>query len=365
MRKLQSITVLNRLVDAYRWKNLRFVLIPCTLIAVLSTYISREESTDLLLHFSSSFIGAQSIGLSIYSLWAVCKFIETWKPLRRALGLLILSVLGGWMGILIAVGLVRIFLDIQLQGDQLQDALIATPFPAVFFTIIISAYAILHEKLEQTAARLAEKEVSEQRLLQLKTKAELEALRAKVSPHFLFNTLNSIASLIPVDPHKAEEMVQRLADLFRYTLDASRREVVRFEDELNTIREYLEIEKVRLGDRLTYRIEMDSELADFAVPGLLLLPLVENGIKHGIAPVPQGGEIVILCRVEGKGCHIEIVNSGKVFGRADEGDGFGLHAVRERLDLHYGDECEFHIRENGRVHISIRLPFDCNDSLLK
>jgi sensor histidine kinase YesM len=365
MKKPKLNTALNRLADAYRWKKLRFVLIPCVLIAVLSTYLSFGEETNLLIQFFSSFITAQSIGLSIYSLWAVFEFIETWEPLKRALGMLGIFVLGGWMGMFIAVGLVRILLDIQLTGEQLKDALIATPFPAIFFTIIISAYAILHEKLEQTAARLAEKEVSEQRLLQLKTKAELEALRAKISPHFLFNTLNSIASLIPVDPHKAEEMVQRLADLFRYTLDASRREMVRLEDELNTIHQYLEIEKVRLGDRLTFRIEMDSELADFPLPSLLLQPLVENGIKHGIAPAPQGGEIAILCRVEEKRCHIEIADSGRGFSRAEEGAGFGLHAVRERLDLHYSEECEFHIRENGGVRISIRLPFDREESLLK
>jgi LytS/YehU family sensor histidine kinase len=219
--------------------------------------------------------------------------------------------------------------------------------------------------LENAVARLAEKEINEQRLLRLKTKAELEALRAKVNPHFLFNTLNSIASLIPIDPAKAEEMVQKPALLFRYTLDASHHELMKLAGELRLIEEYLEIEKVRLGERLTCSIEADESLAEVYIPGLLLQPLVENSIKHGIAPVKTGGHISIKCSRNGRYCNIEITDTGKGFDEAEIVEGFGLSGVRKRLALYFGDDYQFSIEANQGVRIVTQLPIKQNKDALQ
>jgi len=227
---------------------------------------------------------------------------------------------------------------------------------SLFFGATTTGYFLLRERLEAAVKKLAEKEVNEQRLLRLKTKAELEALRAKVNPHFLFNTLNSIASLIPVEPKKAEEMVQKLSGLFRHTLEASKHELVKLKDELEVSQEYLEIEKARLGKRLDYSIEMDESLADFLISGFIIQPLVENSVKHGIAPLKSGGQINIQCTKNTNTCQIEISDNGIGLPSNENCNGFGLSGVKERLALYYGDKYQFKISNEAGVKIRMLLP---------
>jgi LytS/YehU family sensor histidine kinase len=220
-------------------------------------------------------------------------------------------------------------------------------------------YQLIQERLEKTAARLAEKEVAEQRLKELKVKAELSSLRARVNPHFLFNTLNSIASLIPVDPGKAEEMVQMLSALFRHALDSGSRDLVSLSEEIATVKAYLEIEKVRLGKRLDYSIDLDGGLEKMVLPGMLLQPLVENGIKHGIGPLKEGGRIHVRCSREDGRCKIEVADTGRGMAGEPAGDGFGLASVKERLALQYGDDHAFEIGGgDGGTRVTIVLPFN-------
>jgi LytS/YehU family sensor histidine kinase len=162
--------------------------------------------------------------------------------------------------------------------------------------------------------------------------------------------------LIPVDPAKAEEMVQRLSHLLRFTLDASNHELMQLADELQVIREYLAIEKIRLGERLSYEINMDEPLAGVLIPGLLLQPLVENSVKHGIAPAKNGGHISINCREQNGHCQIEIVDTGKGFEASKIVEGFGLSGVKERLALHYGSDYAFEMANNSGVRILLRIP---------
>jgi LytS/YehU family sensor histidine kinase len=279
----------------------------------------------------------------------------------KLLGLTGLFVLGGWCGAIISLVGLHFLFEHALTWERFTSHLFLTGVLAVIFGTVVYSFFAARERLQNTIAQLAEKEVKEQQLLRLKTKAELEALRAKVNPHFLFNTLNSIASLIPTDPAKAEEMVQRLARLFRYTLDASNRDLIKLEDELRLCREYLEIEKVRLGPRLTYAIEADASLADMLIPGLLLQPLIENSVKHGIASSKSGGHLTLAARRNGEFCHLEIIDTGKGFDRADAAEGFGLSSVRERLALHYGAEYAFEITTQNGVRIRMELPLAKND----
>ncbi|MBN1293667.1 MAG: histidine kinase [Candidatus Latescibacteria bacterium] len=278
------------------------------------------------------------------------------NSLKKGIILLIMFVLGGWIGLLNCYLVFKFIFQSQIPADWFRESIGPVTFFAVFFSLVITSYETVREKLEKTAAKLAEKEINEKNLLRLKTKAELEALRAKVNPHFLFNTLNSIASLIPIKPEKAEEMVVKLSSLFRYTLDASSHDMVRLSDEIRIIGEYLEIEKVRLGDRLTWHIEIDSKLSDMNIPGLLLQPLVENSIKHGIATKQSGGTVNIRCYRKDAYCCIEITDTGEGFLSQLTNNGFGLQAVRERLDLQYGQDYDFHLTGEDGVHIKICLP---------
>jgi two-component system, LytTR family, sensor histidine kinase AlgZ len=170
---------------------------------------------------------------------------------------------------------------------------------------------------------------------QAKVEAELAALQARINPHFLFNTLNSIASLIAEDPARAEEATLQLSSLFRYALQANTRSMVTVDEEMEIVRRYLEIEKIRLGERLRYEIAVAPELSSQEIPALLLQPLVENAIKHGIAPEVQGGTVTITGqRVAGEAI-FEIADSGRG-GPAQSSTGVGLDNVRKRLEGMFG-----------------------------
>ena len=153
-------------------------------------------------------------------------------------------------------------------------------------------------------------------------------------------------------------MVQGLSRLFRYTLDVGQRPTVRLEEEIGAVRQYLDIEKVRLGERLEYHIDVAEGLSRLQLPGLILQPLVENSVKHGIAPLTGGGRIEVVCRQEGDRVRIEVRDNGgglEIASQA-EGAGFGLRSVRERLAPHYGAGHDFALKEEGGVAAVLKLP---------
>ena len=301
---------------------------------------------------------SQSIGFSIYLLIVLSGIFDAKKSIIKAIGLMVIFILGGWLGTFSGYFILYFVGIFQFGLDTLKAFLLDTTLLAIIFGALVTGYFAMRDQIETMAARLAEKEINEQRLMRLKTRAELEALRAKVNPHFLFNTLNSIASLIAINPAKAEEMVQRLANLFRRTLDASSRDFVKLADELTLVREYLEIERVRLGSRLQFQINCDEQLAETLVPGLLLQPLVENSVKHGIAPLQKGGEVRINCWQEQDLCCIRIQDTGKGLAGSEMSNGFGLQAVQERLELLYGEKHTLQIFSENGTAITIRLPLN-------
>jgi GAF domain-containing protein len=187
-----------------------------------------------------------------------------------------------------------------------------------------------------------EQELREKELKILAGKAELRALRAQINPHFLFNALNTIASLIKKNPARAEETVEMLADVFRYTLVRSGSDFIPLSDELEFINAYLEIEKARFGTKLAVEMRIEPETQGIRIPSMLLQPLVENAVKHGIAPKLEGGKITISS-VRGNGLlRLEVADTGVGFdsrsaGRLHNG-GVGVRNVRDRLKNIYGSE---------------------------
>ncbi|HEX6397808.1 MAG TPA: histidine kinase, partial [Steroidobacteraceae bacterium] len=159
----------------------------------------------------------------------------------------------------------------------------------------------LHFETEQRALLLRE-----ERLRRLLTEAELKALRTQVDPHFLFNTLNTIADLIGSNPGAAERMTERLAECFRYALAKHSRDLSTLDEELNFARHYLEIEQVRFGDRLRVQLSRGDAVGSEPIPSLLLQPLLENAIRHGLAPVREGGCVSVQARREGGRLHLSI-----------------------------------------------------------
>jgi signal transduction histidine kinase len=176
--------------------------------------------------------------------------------------------------------------------------------------------------------------------LQLQTRlseAKLEALRAQLHPHFLFNTLNGIATLIHRDPDAADLMLTRLSDLLRSTLDRHPAEEIRLREELDLLSRYLDIMKVRYGARLTVRWDVPREVEDALVPSFLLQPLVENALEHGVARQPGPGYVEIRVSTEGDSLRVSVTDNGPgVAGDAVPGRGVGLSNTRRRLEQLYG-----------------------------
>jgi two-component system LytT family sensor kinase len=193
-------------------------------------------------------------------------------------------------------------------------------------------------------AERREREVREARLKAAVAEAELKALRAQVDPHFLFNTLNAIASLIATDPDRAEAMTERLAAFFRYTLDRQERTTATLDEELDFVRQYLEIEKVRFGDRLTVDIRKEKGLGKEAAPPLILQPLVENAIRHGLSSRLGGGRIEVDAARDGDRIRLTVSDDGVGFSPRSK-PRVGLSNVRERLKALYGEAAAMTIGE--------------------
>jgi len=167
--------------------------------------------------------------------------------------------------------------------------------------------------------------------------AELRALKAQVNPHFLFNSLNSIAALAVSDPPQAREMCIRLSDFLRRTLGLGEKESISWEEELQLVRTYLDIERIRFGARLRVEMHVDGACGQCQVPPLLLQPLVENAVKHGIATMVEGGTIRVRSRLEEGLLQVCVENGYDADAPAPRRQGLGLRNVRNRLETSFGD----------------------------
>ncbi len=225
---------------------------------------------------------------------------------------------------------------------------------------IMMVFPILHgaEMAVDYYRQLREKERVEQELRTLATQAELKALKAQINPHFLFNTLNTIAALIHTDPALAEASVERLAQMFRYVLAGSERGQVPLEEELSFVDDYLEIERARFGERLRVTREIDPQALSVPVPSLILQPLVENAIKHGHG---DDGRIALDIRVESvsEGVSITVADQGPGMPagyRIGDGPGHGLRNVNERLRKTYGRGLEIQKNTPHGTTAIIKIP---------
>ena len=189
-------------------------------------------------------------------------------------------------------------------------------------------------------------------------RAQLEALRSQLNPHFLFNALHSIAELVHQDPKLAEQLIVRLGELLRQVLESTKRQELALAEELEFIRGYLDIEQMRLGDRLRVIWDVQPEALDARVPSLILQPLVENAIQHGIAATPGPGTLTIRARRADDLLHIEVTDSGPGVAQVQTGrpQGIGLANTRERLRTLYGDRQTVELRNGEGLVVSMRIP---------
>jgi hypothetical protein len=212
-------------------------------------------------------------------------------------------------------------------------------------------YAVLAAE----ASRQAEKHAAEARALA--REAELAALRVQLNPHFLFNALHSISALATTDGPRAREMCLRLADFLRISLGLRHHETIPLRDELVLARSYLEVERVRFGQRLRVEAEIDPACEDCGVPPLLLQPLVENAVKHGVANLVEGGIIRFMARRHGTDVAITVENAFDPEAPPGRSLGLGLAHVKRRLHIRYSDQALFDAGPLGEVYrVALRFP---------
>ncbi len=187
--------------------------------------------------------------------------------------------------------------------------------------------------------------------------ARLQALQARIRPHFLFNSLNTVLGLMRGDPRRAENTLENLADLFRVFMRDTR-ELVPLDEEVVTCKQYLAIEQLRLGERLRVNWVLDEMPGDALLPGLLLQPLVENAVHHGIEPRSEPGEIRIVVSRPGERVRVEILNPAEEQQPMRRGNQMALSNIRERLMLLYDMEAELKTtEEDGQFRLLLELPY--------
>lgn len=208
---------------------------------------------------------------------------------------------------------------------------------------------------EEMTTKLKEKEIQIVKLNEQNTQSQLQSLQAKINPHFLYNALNSIASLIHEDQDKAEEMTLNLSKFFRYSINRSDEQWATLRDEIEMVNTYLNIEKLRFEDRLQIKVHVLSHLEDVSIPRFLLQPLVENSIKHGISKITE--QAIIRVSVKDKGNHIEITvhDNGPMFPK-DIQMGYGIKSLHDKLHLLYATGYEIEIMNKPNKEIRLLLP---------
>ena len=237
-------------------------------------------------------------------------------------------------------------LSIYVDAELLNNVLI---FWCAFFLFRGIGYYQRNREHERAKAEL-ETQLSNSRLA---------ALRMQLNPHFLFNAMNSISSLMRSDVDAADNMLEQLSDLLRISLERGDTQFVSLRDELDFIELYLSMQKRRYAGRVTQSIQIDPELYDALVPSMILQPIVENAYVHGISRTGSSGTIVLEARNEGSRIRITVVNSGIGMNSKPDpeshGHGVGLKNLQNRLALHYGGEADFEMAEVDSSHVQVTI----------
>ncbi len=218
-------------------------------------------------------------------------------------------------------------------------------------------YDTQRHRLDAVTAALRERELEHERARKMALEARLSSLEARLQPHFMFNTLNAISALIQDNPDEAERTVERLAALLRFALDATERGLVPLAHELKIVTDYVEIERTRFGARLAYSIDVQPEAAGCEVPPLAVQTLVENSIKHAIAPRPGGGRLRVEASASGEHVLLSVWDDGPGFTGDAMRAGHGLDNLRARLAARFGAGASLEVgRRDGGTRVTVALP---------
>ncbi|MET0981983.1 MAG: histidine kinase [Telluria sp.] len=262
--------------------------------------------------------------------------------------------IGAFCGVMLGQVVLHWATPLKVFGsDMVMMVLVST----VFSVITIRVMLLLVERRVARATALARQQEQIATASRLLAEARLRALQAQIEPHFLYNTLANVLGLIDTRPAEARRMLERFIDYLRASLAASRAESATLGGELDQVSAYLDVLAVRMGARLRYRVEADAQCRTLPIAPMLLQPLVENAVMHGIEPKLAGGEIVVRTRVDGDVLCIEVADSGLGLGRAPQrpGGGVGLANLRERVRQLHGPQARLQLFDNQPCGVTARL----------
>src|SRR5580658_7987000 len=318
----------------------------------------------LLNTFGFSLIYAHCIGglsfATIPRLWGAVQEFKPWVRWPLRVGAIFgNTVVGSLIACLILIGLG--LMPRELYWPEFWGSLKIATFISILAGISVGIYETFQSRLEESALQLRTKEMEQERALKLAAAAQLASLESRIHPHFLFNTLNSISSLIPEDPQRAERLVEQMAALLRFSLDANQAGLVPLAAEMKVVADYLEIERARFGDRLRYQIDMTADLDAARVPALAVQTLVENSVKYAIAPNRAGGEIRIAGSRENGCLRMAVTDQGPGFTLESAPAGHGLDNLKERLASLFGDSAALTLdRRENRNSMILTVPYNGN-----
>src|SRR6266496_3350135 len=290
------------------------------------------------------------------SAWYSCRSIplensSTWLAHLAAAGIASLLWIAVARGLAAALSATSYFIGLDQQMSRQYPLLFGS---GVFLYLL--AVALHYILLSNQATHEAEKREVEARLLA--RDSELKALKTQVNPHFIFNCLNSISALTSSDSATAREMCIRLAEFLRKTLGLGEKSSIPLQEELELVHAYLSVEQIRFGTRLTFEEDTDPDALVCDIPPLLLQPLIENAIRHGIATLAEGGRIRLEIKNGDSGnLAIRIENNFDPEAPRRGGANIGLRNVRQRVEATYGNRSRFDVRSDaGRFEVAIQLP---------
>lgn len=322
----------------------------------------RPDGVGWIGGFLQVLIPALSITLTACSLFSIAENLcpKNASPLKLLIKTFTLCIVGAMMGWHIGVFILYLLYpettDFGFGSKQYFREILFI----LFFSGIIAYFIYFYERLKET-----KKEAEEERLNRLASdkqalEANLRLLQAQIEPHFLFNTLSNILSLIDTTPSRAKSMLMDFNLYLRTSLATTRPDMTTLDEEIDTIKAYLNIQKIRLGERLNYSIEIPEILLQQPFPPLLLQPLVENAVKHGLEPDIKGGDVKITASGENGVMRIIVADTGQGFSSYNK-DGIGIKNIKERIKLIYGEKGHLSLEEKNPNGVEAVIEVPKND----
>ena len=342
-------------------KNKRDWLEEIALLALFNSLIASYLSAVYNDYFSVSLLFAQIIGFTIY---ATVNLLSCTKLCYEPLILYGLAIpIGSGVGVSLSYFSLGTILQSNFAehfaADSGPGGVLYAVLNGLFFGSVISYFYYSKYVLLDSNRELTEQQRKRAELERAASVSQLKILQAQIEPHFLHNIMANVISLIDSDPKQAQRMLQHLAELLRVALKRTRAEHISLREELEVVESYLQIQQIRLGDRLQYRMEIEPQALDASLPPLSIQPLVENSLRHGIEPSHTGGLVLITAAVKEHKLHISVSNNGVGIEHSGMGgSGVSLNNLRSRLMTLYGDEASLRLspQQPSGMQTLIELP---------